>query len=225
MTVIVKANDKVIPLLITADTGFVGLRMPNNKIALDLIQQSGLPIAAPSANKFGHISPTKAEHVYNDFYLDSEVTIIDGGSCDFGIESTVLKIVELPEEKFELCILRKGGVSEKALHEATAQFGDKIVISAKQHVKKETENLEGPGQFLRHYSPNIDSFLYNGKADVDLSDAVFIDFNAQYKHLQPMHYIDLSSRGSLLEAVNQLYDILRWAELREDAKKVLIADI
>ena len=65
--------------MITANTGFVGLRMPNHPIALELLKVSGLPIAAPSANKFGHVSPTKAEHVYDDFYKDSEVTILDGG--------------------------------------------------------------------------------------------------------------------------------------------------
>ena len=108
----------MIPKLITADTGYVGLRMPNNHIALDLLRTSGLPIAAPSANKFGHVSPTKAEHVFNDFCHDSEVAIIDGGSCNFGIESTVLKVIEMSDEQFELCILRKGGVSEKALVES-----------------------------------------------------------------------------------------------------------
>lgn len=117
LTIVVKANLTKIPKLITADTGFVGLRMPNSEIALDLLRTSGLPIAAPSANKFGHVSPSKAEHVYNDFYLDSEVTIIDGGSCNFGIESTVLKLTEESPNKFALCILRKGGVSEKALLE------------------------------------------------------------------------------------------------------------
>jgi tRNA A37 threonylcarbamoyladenosine synthetase subunit TsaC/SUA5/YrdC len=76
-----------------------------------LIKTSGLPLAAPSANKFGHVSPTKAEHVYNDFYKDSEVLIIDGGSCSFGIESTVLKI-SYSENKFHLLVLRRGGVSE-----------------------------------------------------------------------------------------------------------------
>ena len=79
LTIVVKANLEQIPLMITAETGFVGLRMPNNEIALELLRESGVPIAAPSANKFGHVSPTKAEHVYNDFYLDSEVTILDGG--------------------------------------------------------------------------------------------------------------------------------------------------
>ncbi len=66
-----------------------------------------MPIAAPSANKFGHVSPTKAEHVYNDFYKDSEVMILDGGSCSFGIESTVVKITDT-----ELVIIRKGGISQ-----------------------------------------------------------------------------------------------------------------
>ena len=164
-----KANLDVIPSLITAETGFVGLRMPNSAIALELLKESGLPIAAPSANKFGHVSPTKAEHVYNDFHLDSEVTILDGGPCTFGIESTVLKIVDLePADSFELLILRKGGVSEKALHEAilSSDFSDelKISIKSKQHTdfKIESERLEGPGQFLRHYAPNIDSFLFDG---------------------------------------------------------------
>lgn len=92
LTMVVKANLDIIPSMVTAETGYVGIRMPNNEIALDLIKTSGLPLAAPSANKFGHVSPSKAEHVYSDFHKDSEVFIIDGGACSFGIESTVLKI-------------------------------------------------------------------------------------------------------------------------------------
>ena len=79
MTLVVRANDKLIPDLVTAGTGFVGIRMPNHEVALDLLRTSGVPVAAPSANKFGHVSPTKAEHVYNDFHKDSEVYIVDGG--------------------------------------------------------------------------------------------------------------------------------------------------
>ena len=123
----------MIPSLITADTGFVGLRMPSSEIALELLRTAGLPIAAPSANKFGHVSPSKAEHVFNDFYLDSEVTILDGGACSFGIESTVMKIVDIGSEKdFELMILRRGGVSEKALQEAVQQVSEyNITIKSK----------------------------------------------------------------------------------------------
>lgn len=92
LTIVVRANLDIIPSLLTAETGFIGVRMPNNEMALNLLRTFGKPIAAPSANKFGHVSPTKAEHVYKDFYQDSEVLIIDGGSCSFGIESTVLKV-------------------------------------------------------------------------------------------------------------------------------------
>jgi L-threonylcarbamoyladenylate synthase len=113
---VVKANLELIPSLVTAETGFVGLRMPNHEIALDLLRTSNVPIAAPSANKFGHVSPTKAEHVYNDFFKDSEVLIIDGGSCSFGIESTVVKITyEDESDLFKLLILRRGGISESYL--------------------------------------------------------------------------------------------------------------
>ena len=185
LTMVVRANLEKVPLMLTADTGFVGLRMPNSELALALLKESGVPIAAPSANKFGHVSPSKAEHVYDDFYLDSEVTILDGGPCNFGIESTVMKISDLGDKKFEFLVLRKGGVSEKALHEAVKnvpelqEFSISVVAKAHEEYKKETENLEGPGQFLRHYAPNIDSFLFNGeiKSDnIELSRSVLIDF-------------------------------------------------
>lgn len=96
LTLVVKANLDLIPMMITAQTGFVGVRMPNSEIALSLLQQARVPLAAPSANKFGHVSPTKAQHVYKDFHLDTDVLIIDGGECDFGIESTVLKLQASP---------------------------------------------------------------------------------------------------------------------------------
>ena len=113
LTMVVKANLDLIPSLVTAETGYVGIRMPNHQIALDLIKTSGLPLAAPSANKFGHVSPSKAEHVYSDFHKDSEVYIIDGGACSFGIESTVLKIsFDHESGKYNLLVLRRGGVSE-----------------------------------------------------------------------------------------------------------------
>lgn len=119
---VVRANLEVIPSLITAETGFVGIRLPNHPIALDLLKTSGVPVAAPSANKFGHVSPSKAEHVYNDFYQDSEVLIIDGGSCSFGIESTVVKLT-YEESKYKLLILRRGGVSEQSLQKTLEEIG------------------------------------------------------------------------------------------------------
>ena len=98
--------------MITASTGYVGLRMPKNQVALELIRQSGLPIAAPSANKFGHVSPSRALHVFDDFNrsCDYNVAILDGGPCSFGIESTVLKVCLNTISEFT--ILRQGGVSQ-----------------------------------------------------------------------------------------------------------------
>lgn len=92
LTLVTKANLDKIPLMITAGTGYVGIRIPKHEVARNLIEAAGVPVAAPSANKFGHVSPTKPEHVYKDFHKDTDVLIIDGGSCDFGIESTVVKL-------------------------------------------------------------------------------------------------------------------------------------
>lgn len=114
-----KANLDKIPLVITAQTGYVGIRIPNHPVALDLLRESNLPIAAPSANKFGHVSPSRADHVYNDFHKDSEVLILDGDSCSFGIESTVVKI----NDDKNLTIIRKGGVSAPRLEEQAVGLG------------------------------------------------------------------------------------------------------
>jgi tRNA A37 threonylcarbamoyladenosine synthetase subunit TsaC/SUA5/YrdC len=110
MTIVVKSNPAIVPNLITAQTGFVGVRVPNHEVALELLRATDRPIAAPSANKFGHVSPTKASHVLNDFKND-DVTILDGGSCPFGIESTVLKLQVNNEGNPEVMIFRRGGIS------------------------------------------------------------------------------------------------------------------
>ena len=88
-----------------------------------------MPVAAPSANKFGHVSPSKADHVYKDFHNDTDVLIIDGGECSFGIESTVLKLEVLEggdgdlTTLFKLLIVRKGGISMQNLEQAIADIG------------------------------------------------------------------------------------------------------
>lgn len=109
LTLVVKGNMEVIPAVITAQTGYVGIRIPSYDVARDLLKVAGVPVAAPSANKFGHVSPSTAEHVFNDFKND-EVTILDGGHCSFGIESTVIKISK-EESGYQLLVIRKGGVS------------------------------------------------------------------------------------------------------------------
>ena len=94
MTLIMKADFTKLDRILTASTDYVGIRCPNHPIALELIKYAKVPIAAPSANLFAHVSPTSPVHVFNDFYDLDSVWIIDGDSSDFGIESTVVKILE-----------------------------------------------------------------------------------------------------------------------------------
>ena len=81
---ILKANLEILPKVVTAQTGFVGIRSPKNPYARQLLAQSKRPIGAPSANLFSHVSPTSPVHVFNDFY-DQKVSIINGDRCEYGI--------------------------------------------------------------------------------------------------------------------------------------------
>ena len=92
LTIILKANLNILPAIVTAQTGFVGIRSPKHPFARKLIEASQLPIGAPSANLFSHVSPTEAVHVFNDFF-NCELSIVDGERCEFGVESTVIKLL------------------------------------------------------------------------------------------------------------------------------------
>ena len=84
LTIILKANLDILPMIVTAQTGFVGIRSPKHPYARKLIEASGLSIGAPSANLFSHVSPTEPVHVFNDFY-DCPISIVDGERCEFGV--------------------------------------------------------------------------------------------------------------------------------------------
>lgn len=108
-----------IPSIVTANTGSVAVRCPKNDIALDLIRSAGVPIAAPSANKFGCISPTSWHHVSKAF-KDDNVAVLKGSSCSVGIESTVAKLVISDNDVPSVIVLRVGAVTvsmmQKVLH-------------------------------------------------------------------------------------------------------------
>ena len=100
-------------------------------------------------------------------FVRNKVYVVDGGQCSFGIESTVAKLDVSDGAdgivKKRILVLRRGGVSEEALRKALEEEGllGEVSVEAvgKNHFKEESENLEAPGQFLRHYSPNIESFF------------------------------------------------------------------
>jgi L-threonylcarbamoyladenylate synthase len=138
--VLPKAN--VVPDLVTAGLPTVAVRIPDHPLALDLLRQSDLPVAAPSANPFGCLSPTCAEHVAR--HLGNRIDyILDGGNCKVGIESTVLKV-----GNGEPVLLRPGGLP---LEEIEAVIGP-VTIAAETE-KQVSEAQLSPGRLLKHYAP------------------------------------------------------------------------
>jgi L-threonylcarbamoyladenylate synthase len=147
------AHSPTIPLIVTAGLPTVGLRMPAHPVAQALIEAAGVPLAAPSANRFTELSPTTAEHVRKS--LGNEIDyILDGGPCTVGIESTVLSLVgTLVGTLFEQepILLRPGGISRKDLEALIGPVALAQEIKAGAH--------PAPGMHPRHYSPRTPLFL------------------------------------------------------------------
>ncbi|MEO6807181.1 MAG: L-threonylcarbamoyladenylate synthase [Edaphobacter sp.] len=132
-----------VPDSVTAGRPLVGVRMPDHPVALRLIQAAGVPVAAPSANRFGRISPTTAAHVLED--LDGRIdAVLDGGPTAVGVESTVLDVGEM-------LIYRPGAVTAEMI---ASVAGEVLVFTATGTVEDAApESLPSPGVGLRHYAP------------------------------------------------------------------------
>jgi L-threonylcarbamoyladenylate synthase len=136
-----------IPRIVTAGGEKVAIRMPNHPVALALIKAAGVPIAAPSANLFGHVSPTTAQHVLDD--LDGRIDLVlDGGSTTIGVESTVLDVTTNPPQ-----ILRPGGVTREAIAETLA-IGYWLLDSMRPLPIANSQSASSPGMLEKHYAPN-----------------------------------------------------------------------
>lgn len=148
---LVLPKQPAIPDEVTAGLGTVGLRVPAHPMALELIERAGVPIAAPSANRFTELSPTSAEHVRTSLG-DRVELILDGGSTPIGIESTVLSLAgEQP------LLLRPGMISREELEELA---GPVAVLSAAGPGAH-----PAPGMHARHYSPRTPLLLVRGAPD------------------------------------------------------------
>ncbi len=140
-----------VPDSVTAGLDTVAVRFPSHPIAQKLIELSGVPVAAPSANTSGKPSPTKASHVLED--LNGKVDyIIDGGSCNVGLESTVLDTTSAPAQ-----ILRPGGVSKEQLDAILGEVIYDPGLTAKGVAPK------SPGMKYKHYAPNAQMTIVEGK--------------------------------------------------------------
>lgn len=155
LTLVLLKND-LIPLEVTAGADTVTLRVPSHPVAQALIQQSGVPIAAPSANTSGRPSPTTAQHVLED--LDEKIDfVIDGGPTPIGVESTVLDLVAAPP-----VILRPGAVTFAQLQEYIIDLRDFEQPDSHSIV---TQAVRSPGMKYKHYSPTSKVILVHSKSD------------------------------------------------------------
>ncbi len=140
-----------IPDIITAGRPLVGVRMPNHPVALALIHQAGVPIAAPSANTFGHTSPTTAQHVLND--LEGRVdAVLDGGPTQVGLESTVVEVYQETKHIEGLILYRDGGISLDELEEVVGG-GGVVRYKPSSEAAADPSSLPSPGVGIRHYAP------------------------------------------------------------------------
>lgn len=202
LTLIVKKSP-AIPDIVTAGLDSVGIRMPAHPIALELIRESGVPLAAPSANRFTQISPTTADHVRTGLG-DLVDLVIDGGPTAVGIESTVLSLVRQPP-----AVLRLGMVSLAQLSDATGVHFE---------VASGRDSNESPGLHPRHYAPRTPLYLLRrgesppgGKGRIlDLPSDPAACAAALYSL---MH--DADREGWDWLAVRDLSDGAEWAAIRD----------
>jgi L-threonylcarbamoyladenylate synthase len=141
-----------VPDAVTAGRALVGVRMPGHAMARELIRVTGLPIAAPSANRFGHTSPTTADHVLAD--LDGRIdAVLDGGATTVGVESTVFDVQSM-------AIYRPGAVTAAMI---SSMLGGEVRIVG---ATKSIEATVSPGMGMRHYAPRAQLVLVYGRVEM-----------------------------------------------------------
>jgi L-threonylcarbamoyladenylate synthase len=145
LTIVLPARPGTIAPAVTAGLSTVGIRVPSHPVALDLLNEFDGGVAAPSANRSNHVSPTTADHVRCEF--GESVLVLDGGPCDVGLESTVVDVTgDAP------MILRPGAITRAILEEQIGPVGE-----SKGHVEA-NQPARSPGQQSRHYAPAAPAF-------------------------------------------------------------------
>lgn len=151
---VIMPKKKIVPHTVTAGLDTVAIRCPSHAVANALIKAAGVPIAAPSANLSGSPSPTTAAHVCDDMMGRVDM-IIDGGACEVGLESTIVKI----EDESTVLLLRPGAITKEDLE----ALGIKVnIASSVLGALKDGEKVLSPGMKYRHYAPKAPLYLLDG---------------------------------------------------------------
>lgn len=217
---------KKIPPEVTSSQNTVGIRCPKHPLFQKVLEVLPFPLAAPSANRFGRISPTTAEHVQKE--LNGRIAgILDGGACEVGVESSIIKITET-----SITLLRPGKVSSSELEKV---FGQRIE-SAPSLMQTLAQNSVTPGMLDEHYAPRKPLYLipfpfedsrtpeFLAKySEIDAETTAFLSMNSKFRRNAKQELRILSPQKSLEEMAQKLFSTLR--ELDENEKvSVIFAD-
>ncbi|MFY0673338.1 MAG: threonylcarbamoyl-AMP synthase [Bacteroidia bacterium] len=201
LTIVVNKSEEI-PDIVTAGKETVAIRIPNHPLTLDLLYGLYFPLAAPSANPFTYVSPTSAFHVLDQLGEKIEY-ILDGGECEVGLESTIIRM-----NNDQIEVMRLGGISVEDLQENT----DLMVVLLND---KDKESM--PGSHKRHYSNNkVIELIPNGGNIPELNDGeAAIAF---LKDTDAKHFYHLSETGDINEAARNLFGTLRMLDKPEYQK-------
>lgn len=213
LTMVLPKNPKL-NSMITSGLETVGVRMPAHPVALALIQSVGIPLAAPSANKFGKTSPTSAEHVRQEFAQEN-IFVLEGGESRIGIESTVLLVKE-QDGKALLSILRKGHVLKSDIEK---HLSAKSILCEFSEV---VDKKESPGHMKHHYMPSVPFVLCldERKSESDLQKLISLRLAELPDKIEEVTIVKPSGEVRKLAVMNLSEDPLLaarsfYAQLRE----------
>ncbi len=210
LTMVLPKND-CIPFITSGGLDTVGIRIPSCEYARKIIELSGKPVAAPSANRSGYPSPTSANHVFKDMNGRIPV-IVDGGECTVGVESTVISF----DDENTVRILRPGFVTAEDISEiAPAVIIDKAITSEIE----EGQKVSSPGMKYKHYSPTADVILVEGDYEnfkkfalTYQSDKIYFlvfdsDMDMNIKNMYPYGNTDVEQAHNIFSKLRELDDV------------------
>ena len=212
LTVILPRRE-VVPRSVTGGLDTVAVRCPSHPVAHALIALAGVPVAAPSANLSGKPSPTCAAHVIADLFGRVDM-ILDGGECEIGLESTIVKV----DGEDEITLLRPGGIT----YDALCMVIPKVHIApAVTHALAENERPLSPGMKYRHYAPSTPVVLLSGSdeavaafliSEQQTKKCAILCYNEELPLLRPERLFPVGARGDLAAQAQSLFRLLRQAD-------------
>jgi len=184
-----------VPDIVTAGSPLVAIRIPKHPLTLQVLAQLDFPLAAPSANPFGYISPTTAQHVA-DQLGDKIDYILDGGACEIGLESTIIKL----NKKNQITVLRVGGIAIEEIEK---------LVGKVEVVKHSTSNPTAPGMLKSHYAPRVPLVVGKLNFPTTVMRIGALAFAKYYDNIPIENQLLLSAKKDLKEAAQNLFAHLR----------------